>query len=87
MSEFTKHDLVMAQAFASTFATPSGQMVLKELDRMYMNQNLYMPGDPYGSHVAIGSHLVVVAIYQLIALAHDPRAEGSIPLDEENDNA
>lgn len=83
---FTKDDLATAQAFASTFSTPSGQTTLKELDRMYFTQNLHVAGDPYASHVNIGAHMVIAAIYQLIALAHDPRAEGVTPLDEENDN-
>ena len=71
---FTKDDLATAQAFASTFATPSGQLALKELERMYFYRNLHVPDDPYGSHVNIGAHMVVAAIHQLIALAHDPRA-------------
>lgn len=73
MSDFTKDDLEMAQAFATTFATPSGLRVLKELERMYFYKNLHIPGDPYGSHVNIGSQMVVAAIHQLIELAHDPR--------------
>lgn len=64
----------MAQQFASTFATPSGEAALKELDRMYFTKNLFVANDPYASHVNIGAHMVVAAIYQLIALAHDPRA-------------
>lgn len=71
---FTKTDLDMAQAFATTFSTASGQKVLKELDRVYYNANLHVPGDPYGSHVNIGGQMVVAAIYRLIELAHDPRA-------------
>lgn len=74
MSELTRTDFDMAQAFAATFATIQGQMVLQELDRMYFTKNLFEPSDPYASHVNIGSHLVVAAIYQLIQLAHDPRA-------------
>ncbi len=74
MSEFTRSDLATAQQFATTFGTPSGQAVLRELDRMYFSRNLYLAGDAYGSHVNIGSHMVVAAIYELIALAHDPRA-------------
>jgi len=74
MSEFTRDDLQMAQQFATTFATPSGTAVLKELDRMYLLTNLHVPGDAYSSHVNIGAHMVVSAIHQLIALAHDPRA-------------
>lgn len=74
MNDFTRADLEMAQTFATTFATPSGQRVLKELERMYFYRNLHVPDDPYGSHVNIGSHLVVAAIHQLIELAHDPRA-------------
>ena len=74
MSELTRTDFDMAQAFAATFATTQGQVVLKELDRMYFTKNLFEPNDPYASHVNIGSHLVVAAIYQLINLAHDPRA-------------
>jgi hypothetical protein len=74
MSDLTRTDFDMAQAFAATFATTSGQVVLKELDKMYFTKNLFEPSDPYASHVNIGSHLVVAAIYQLIALAHDPRA-------------
>ena len=73
MSGVTKDDLVMAQDFATTFATPSGERVLKELERMYFYRNLHVPDDPYGSHVNIGSHMVVAAIHQLIELAHDPR--------------
>ncbi len=71
---YTKDDIQMAQAFASTFATPSGQRALKELERMYFYRNLHVADDPYGSHVNIGSHMVVAAIHQLIQLAHDPRA-------------
>lgn len=74
MSDFTRKDLEVAQQFASTFATPSGQATLKELDRMYFTRNLYIPNDPYGSHVNIGNHMVIAAIYELIQLAHDPRA-------------
>lgn len=74
MSRFTKDDVQMASQFASTFATSSGQAVLKELDRMYFTKNLFVAEDPYASHVNIGSHLVVAAIYSLIQLAHDPRA-------------
>mgnify|MGYP006287583479 CR=1 FL=1 len=70
---FTKDDLQMAQAFATTFSTPSGQMVLKELERMFFYVNLHVPNDPYASHVNIGSQMVVAAIHQLIQLAHDPR--------------
>lgn len=80
MSEFTKDDLAMAQSFATTFSTPSGIRVLKELERMYFYRNLHMPNDPYGSHVNIGAQMVVAAIHQLIELAHDPRVlVGSIP--------
>ena len=75
--QFTKADLEVAQAFATTFATPSGQRVLRELDKMYLFTNLHVPGDPEATHVAVGSHLVVATIYQLIELAHDPRALGS----------
>jgi len=74
MSTFTKDDYEMAQAFATTFATPSGTRVLKELERMYFYSNLHVPGDPYSSHVNIGAQMVVAAIHQLIELAHDPRA-------------
>lgn len=74
MSDFTRDDLEMAQAFATTFATPSGTRALKELERMYFYRNLHVPGDPCGSHVNIGAHMVVAAIHQLIELAHDPRA-------------
>jgi len=83
MSAFTKDDVQMASQFATTFATPSGQVVLKELDRMYFTKNLFEPSDPYASHVNIGSHLVVAAIYQLIQLAHDPRATVSPTSTEE----
>jgi len=83
MSAFTKDDVQMASQFATTFATPSGQAVLKELDRMYFTKNLFEPSDPYASHVNIGSHLVVAAIYQLIQLAHDPRATVSPTSTEE----
>lgn len=82
---FTKDDLEMAQAFATTFSTPSGQRVLKELDRMYYNTNLHVPGDPDATHVNVGGHMVVSAIYKLIELAHDPRAVGqSIILGEDD---
>ena len=74
MSEFTHHDYQVAQQFATTFATPSGTAVLKELDRMYFTLNLHVPGDAYASHVNIGAHMVIAAIYRLIELAHDPRA-------------
>lgn len=73
MSDWTRDDLEMAQAFATTFATPSGTRVLKELERMYLYRNLHVPDDPYGSHVNIGAQMVVAAIHQLIELAHDPR--------------
>lgn len=74
MSDFTRDDMVTAQAFANTFATPSGQRTLKELERTYFYKNLNVPGDPYASHVNIGAHMVIAAIHQLIELAHDPRA-------------
>lgn len=83
MSDLTRTDFDMAQAFAATFATTQGQVVLKELDKMYFTKNLFEPSDPYASHVNIGSHLVVAAIYQLIQLAHDPRAAVSPALTEE----
>jgi hypothetical protein len=67
----------MAQAFATTFSTPAGERTLKELDRMYYNTNLHVPGDSEATHVKVGSHMVVAAIYSLIELAHDPRAIGS----------
>ena len=71
--DYTKADLEVAHAFKRTFATPDGMVVLKELERDYFLRNLHIPGDPYGSHVNIGAHLVVAAIHQLIELAHDPR--------------
>ena len=73
MSPFTKDDLAMAQDFATTFATPSGERALKELERMYFYVNLNVPGDPYATHVNVGAQMVVAAIHQLIELAHDPR--------------
>jgi hypothetical protein len=72
--QLNKADLEMASAFATTFSTPSGQRTLKELDRMYYNTNLHVPGDSEATHVRVGSHMVVAAIYKLIELAHDPRA-------------
>ena len=72
--KFTKDDLELAQAFATTFSTPSGTRVLRELDRLYFTANLHVPGDPDATHVNVGAHMVVAAIYQLIQLAHDPRA-------------
>jgi hypothetical protein len=74
---FTKADLAMAQAFATTFSTDSGQRTLKELDRLFFTTNLHVPGDPDGTHVNVGSHRVVAAIYQLIGLAHNPQATAS----------
>jgi hypothetical protein len=83
MNELTRTDFDMAQAFSATFSSLQGQVVLKELDRMYFTKNLFEPSDPYASHVNIGSHLVVAAIYQLIQLAHDPRATVSPTSTEE----
>jgi hypothetical protein len=83
MNDMTRTDFDMAQAFAATFSSLQGQVVLKELDRMYFTKNLFEPSDPYASHVNIGSHLVVAAIYQLIQLAHDPRATVSPTSTEE----
>jgi hypothetical protein len=72
---YTHDELQMAQQFATTFATASGQAVLKELDRMYYGKNMFVADDPFASHVNIGAHMVVAAIHQLIALAHDPRTD------------
>ena len=84
MSAFTKDDVQMASQFATTFATPSGQAVLKELDRMYFTKNLFVADDPFASHVNIGAHMVIAAIYSLIQLAHDPRAVADDTIIEES---
>ena len=85
MSDWTHDDLQMAQQFATTFESPSGVVVLKELDRMYLIPNLNVPNDPYASHVNIGAHMVVAAIHQLLDLAHDPRAVPASPITEETE--
>ena len=64
-----RRDLVpIVSDYANTFGTDSGLRVLSDLEKSF-NQDIYTKGDPYDTHVRIGSREVVERIKYMISLS------------------
>jgi hypothetical protein len=56
----------VVQAYADTFATKSGQMVLEDLERSF-GGSCYTKGDPHDTAFREGSREVLMRIKQLVS--------------------
>lgn len=52
--------------YALVFSSPEGQAVLKDLQQRFKDCDLQVPNDPYGTHVNLGGHKLVVFIERSI---------------------
>jgi hypothetical protein len=55
------------QCYVITFTSPEGREVLKDLRNQFYDVSTYVPGDPYGTHVAEGGRQVLLRILTLLA--------------------
>lgn len=51
----------------AVFSTVVGKRVLRDLEQKFAEQNLHVPGDPYGTSFRAGQHSVVVYLHRQLS--------------------
>ncbi len=54
------------QDYLVTFTSPAGARVLADLCRAFVEVDLHVPGDPYGTHVAVGQRNAIMRIVKIV---------------------
>ncbi len=65
-AERAKERLIRRQ-YVATFTSDSGRAVLADLRETFYDRTCFVPGDPYGTHVAEGARQVVLRILTVLA--------------------
>jgi hypothetical protein len=55
------------RCYVGVFTSRDGREVLKDLRKQFYDVSTYVPGDPYGTHVAEGGREVVMRILTILS--------------------
>lgn len=70
------------RAYLTVFSGDAGKRVLADLRQAFYDRSSFVPGDPYGTHVAEGERAVVLRILTILAEESDvpkePQADAEI---------
>lgn len=66
--------LRLAQTYHRVFGTPEGRTVLQHLREVFMEQERFVPGDPYHTHVRVGEGRVIQHMDAMLRYAANPQA-------------
>ena len=69
----------MADAYARTLNSPDGRVMFEDLSDKFLYPELYVPGDPGGSHVRIGEANVIRHCQGILAVAANPKVLSVVP--------
>ncbi len=61
--------------FLTTFSSPDGKKVLKDLEDRFMMRSSIVPGDPYATHAKEGAREVVLYILSRLKGARNARVD------------